>query len=325
MFPPIDLSRWNRISIGLGGFAWAIVVLARLSSWFGFDDLNLLLLLALCVITPLTIPLVPLSKKRGVLGGLIGLALFLQPFATLIGAVSLFSQRGVLAAGEAVGWLLFTGLLALIGLFLLIQRYDRRLAEASIAAALIYLPIGGAWLVLDRLGLRPLGFSQTTVLLTAVHFHFITLAALIITGLTGRALPAGGGAGQMYRVLASCMLVSPLLVAVGITITQVTGMRLLESAAAILLALCLALIALFTLRFIVPATSSPLARGLLSVSSTAVVLTMLLAGAYALGNATGRWSITISQMIVAHGWINALVFGLCGLLGWRLRYEQRED
>jgi hypothetical protein len=51
---------------------------------------------------------------------------------------------------------------------------------------------------------------------------------------------------------------------------------------------------------------------------------MLVAGAYALGTATGAWTITVSQMIVVHGWINALAFGLCGLLGWRLKMRRKE-
>jgi hypothetical protein len=52
---------------------------------------------------------------------------------------------------------------------------------------------------------------------------------------------------------------------------------------------------------------------------------MLFACAYALGAATRIWTITISQMILAHGWVNALVFGLCGLLGWRLRSAQGKE
>lgn len=204
---------------------------------------------------------------------------------------------------------------------MLLQRSGRQFGTAIFAVALIYVPIGGAWLVLDRLGLQPLGFSQTTVLLTAVHFHFITLTALMMTGLTGQVIQQRqrGGPWQLYRVLIGCMLVAPLLVATGITVTQVTGRRELESTAATLFALCLILIALFTLRFIVPATAPLLARGLLLVSSASVVFTMLFASAYALGTVTRLWTITISQMILVHGWVNALVFGMCGLLGWWFR------
>ena len=323
----LDLTRWNRISIGLGGIVWIMIVLARLFGWIVLDDLKLILLLALCVITPLAVPLVSLPKEHRTLCDLACLVIFLQPFATLIGGASLLLGTGSLAAAAAAVWLLFTVLIAAIGVMLLLQKSGRQLTYASLAVALIYVPIGSTWLVLDRLGIRPLGFSQTTILLTAVHFHFITLAALIITGLTGRAIQATqcGVLWKIYRIMACCMLIDPLLVAAGITITQVTGMYLLESVTAILLALCLILIALFNLRFIVPTTTPLLARGLLIFSSTAVVFTMLFASAYALGDATRIWTITISQMIMVHGWVNALVFGLCGLLGWRLRIEQGKE
>ncbi len=320
----LDLTRWNRISTGFGGIAWLCILFIRLFGWMDLSDLQLILLLAVCVITPLAVPLVTLPRKNGLLRNLVGIVLFIQPFATLIGGASLLMGRGLFDAAIAMVWLLFTVLIALIGLLLLFQKSGRRLVKASMAVAFIYLPIGGIWFVLDRLGMHPLGFSETTVLLTAVHFHFITLAALMITGLTGRAIEATrqGMPWIIYRVLAGCMLVTPLLVATGITTTQVTGSHVLETNAACLFASCMILIALFHIRFIVPTTASLLARCLLLFSSTAIVITMLIAGAYAIGDATGAWTITISQMILIHGWVNALVFGVCGLLGWRIRIEQ---
>lgn len=321
-----NLVRWNRISFGLGGTIWMIIALARLLGWIVLDDLKLILLLALCVITPLVLPLVPLTKEKRSLCELADRITFLQPFATLIGGISLLSDRGFLATTEALVWLLFTMLIALFGAMVLLQKNGRQLVTAIFAVALIYVPIGSTWLVLDRLSLQPLGFGQTTVLLTAVHFHFITLVALIMTGLTGQVIQEKqrGIPWRLYRVLTACMLINPLLVATGITVTQVTGTHWLESAAAMLFALCLILIALFTLRFIVPAIAPLLARGLLLVSSASVVFTMFFAGAYALGTATRLWTITISQMILVHGWINALVFGACGLLGWWFRHTQGE-
>ena len=319
-----DPKRWNRISLGLGGTVWMLIVLAGMLHWMTPGSLELLLLLALCVITPLAIPLVLIPKENRLLSDLAMLVLFLQPFASFFGGISILSDRGGLAGAFAIIWLFFTLLIALIGMLLLLQKSDRRLSIACLALALIYLPIGSTWLVLDRLRVQPLGFSQTTVLLTAVHFHFITLAALLMIGLIGQSMQATqqSRAWKMYRVLALCMLINPLLVATGFTVTQVTGMHALESAAAILLAMCMILIALFNLKLVVPATASLLARGLLIVSSTAVVITMLFACAYALGEATGLWEISISNMILVHGWVNAIVFGFCGLLGWRLRRAQ---
>jgi hypothetical protein len=115
------------------------------------------------------------------------------------------------------------------------------------------------------------------------------------------------------------MLLSPAFVATGHIVTQLTGMDGVESCAALVQAISLILIALLTLRFLVSGATPRLAQGLLAASSVAVFATMLLAASFAVGAATGAWVITVNQMIAAHGVTNALAFGFCGLLGWRLR------
>jgi hypothetical protein len=317
-----DLIRWNRVSVGFGGILWMLMVFASIRGWLVLSDLEVILLLALLFITPLAVPLISFSRKNRLSGALYRLVILLQPFAALIGGASFLAGAGLLAGAAAAVWFLFTAVIAVLGIARLSRKGGVSLADVCLSAALVYLPIGGAWLVVARLGLQPLGFSQTTVQLTAVHFHFITLAALIITGLIGQAVQAGA-AQTVYRVAAIGMLVNPLLVAAGITLTQLTGVRFLESAAAVLLALSLMLLALFSLRFILPITSPLLARGLVAVSSAVVFCAMVFACAYAFGEATKAWTIPIAVMIAAHGWMNALGFGLCGLLGWRLKLAAR--
>lgn len=320
-----QLARWNRFEVAMGGSVWLLIVLARAFGWLELGDLDVILLFALGVIAPLALPLVLSDQRKGELASfpaeLSRLALLIYPGAALLGGASLLLKPNPLAGGLACVWLLYTALLALIGLCQLQATRNHSLAETSLALALVYLPIGGAWLVASRLGLRPLGFSPTTVELTAVHFHYIMLAALILTGLLGRAMQdfALGRPRQLYRLAAVGMLIAPLLVAAGITLTQVTGSHVVESCSASLLALSLLGVSLLSLRYLAPTTQPPLARSLLVISSVAVFFTMLLAVAYAVGAATGAWTITVSQMIVAHGWINALAFGFCGLMGWRLR------
>jgi YndJ-like protein len=322
----LDTAGWTRACVGIGGVLWALVALAWAFGLVRLDALEVLLLLALFVITPLAVSLAPFPSDSRLPRDLKRLIDIAWPGAALAGGASFLVRAGPLAAAVAAVWLLFTALLALAGVIWLFHARGISLADACLALALVYLPSGAAWFVLARLGSQPLGFSQTTVLLTAVHFHFITLAALILTGLTGRAVGAHhvGWPRTAYRVAAVGMLIDPLLVAAGITLTQVTGIRFPESAAAILLALSLLLIAALSLRFVVPATTPPLARGLLAVSGASVFLTMALACAYAVGAATGAWAITIPQMIAAHGWVNALGFGFCGLLGWRVRLNGTE-
>lgn len=320
-----DVTRWSRVSAAWGAALWALLALSWALGLTRLDPLELALLLAFFVIIPLATPLALSSPhSASPLDRLPRLVALAQPLAALAAATSFLPPRGLLTAACGSLWLLFTLLVALAGASRLIRSPARSLAETCLAAALIYLPVGAIWFVLARLDAHPLGFSRTTVLLTAVHFHFVTLAALVLTGLTGRALPAMGQPRTIYRLAAGGMLVAPLLVAGGITITQLSGVRAPESIAAALLALCLMLVAALSLRYVVPAKRPPLARALLTVSGASVLLAMLLASGYAIGNVTNAWTITIPEMIAVHGSLNALGFGLCGLLGWRLSIDNDE-
>jgi hypothetical protein len=291
------------------------------------SDLQIVLLLALFVITPLAVPLVLRPKEDRFLSQLFALVLFLQPLASLLGGVAFFLNTGLLAALFAVVWFLFTGLLATCGLVRIRQMLSLRrmsLADLCLAVAWLYLPVGSTWMVLACWGLQPLGFGVHTDQLTAVHFHFIALAALVITGLTGQTIQATqhGMFRTAYRIAVLGVLIDPLLVAAGLTFAQVTGLQFLDTAPADLLALSLILLSLLGLRFVVPTTTSRFAQVLLILSYTTIFFTMFFAGAYTLGVATGIWTITIPQMIAIHGLENALVFGFCGLVGWRIRIEQ---
>lgn len=325
-----DWARWNRVSLGFGSCVWGVVVLASLFGLLLLDDLQIVLLLALFVLAPLAIPLALPPKEGRLLSQLAALVLVFQPLASMLGSVAFFLQTGLLAAAFAAVWFLFTGLLALLGLLRLysIARQQRpSLSDLCLLAVWLYLPVGSAWMVLARWGLQPLGFGVHTDLLTAVHFHVIALGALIITGLTGRVLQASrvtqhSMVRTAYRIATLGVLIDPLLVAAGLTLAQITGLHFLDTAPADLLALSLILISLLGLRLVVPTTTSRFAQVLLVLSYTTVFFTMLFAGAYALGVATGAWTLTIPQMILIHGLENALIFGFCGLLGWRIRVGQ---
>ncbi|GCE09831.1 YndJ family transporter [Dictyobacter aurantiacus] len=327
-----DLASWNRVSLGFGGCAWGMATLASVIGWLRLSDLQIVLLLALFVITPLAMTLVLRPKEDRSLPQPAALMLFMQPLASLLGGTSFFLPMGLFAAAFAAIWLFFTVLLALIGLVRLCQFHHQQLlslANLCLTGAWLYLPIGSTWMLLARWGLQPLGFGVHTDLLTAVHFHFIALAALIITGLTGQMIQTTRITQHKifrttYRIAALGVLIDPLLVAAGLTMAQVANLPSLDTAPADLLALSLLLISLLGLRFVVPTTTSRLAQVLLTLSYTTIFFTMLFAGAYALGDATGAWTITIPQMILIHGLENALGFGFCGLLGWRIRSEQRK-
>jgi hypothetical protein len=240
--------------------------------------------------------------------------MYAQPAAALLIVGSFLLPPGPLAALLAGPWLLVTGLVALFGLWRLLPRGLGSAAEVCLDAGLLYLPIGGAWLVLARLGARPLDFPDVIVLLTAVHFHYAGFIAPLLTAMAGRALPANGGwARQAYRAVAAGIIVGSPLLAVGFTLSP-----MLRLVAALILAASVFGLAALTLGVVIPAIQPGATRWLLGVSATAVMLPMLLVGFYAVGEFTGDPIVTIPQMAQIHGWLNAVGFALCGLLGWTL-------
>jgi hypothetical protein len=238
-----------------------------------------------------------------------------QPFASLLGAATFAFPIGLAGGAFAAIWLLFTGLSALYGLMrLLPRRFNTPLEEVCASLALMYWPVGAGWLVASRFGMHPLGFGDVVVLLTAMHFHFIPLVALTSAGMIGRVLHRErAGIWSVYRTAAMGLMISPVFIALGITYWLV-----LESVAAIVLALCMIVLAVLCLVSVLPTIQALRPRLLIGLSALSVLATMGFAAAYALGRLTGAWAISIPTMVQFHGWINGIGFGLAGLVGWNI-------
>jgi hypothetical protein len=212
-----------------------------------------------------------------------------------------------------LSWLLFAGIVALSGMARLFEHAGRDAAELCIDVSMLLLPIGGFWLAMARFGARPLGFGDTIVLLTAVHFHYAGFALLMLTGLAGRWLRVGAPqVWRIFRVVAAGIIAGVPLVALGITFS-----RELELLAVLLLASSVLGLAVLTLTAIVPRLTRRAARRLLAISALSSIATMLLATGYVGGSIVGL-GLTIPQMVLAHGAVNAFGLVLCGLLAWTL-------
>jgi hypothetical protein len=167
------------------------------------------------------------------------------------------------------------------------------------------------------LGANPLGFGDTIVLLTAVHFHYAGFVVSILAGMAGRALVSSTSAlRSIFRLAAAGIGMGVPLVALGITFS-----RVLEVAAVFTLAASLVLLALLGIFGVLPRLRSRLARALLAISAAAAIWTMSLSVMYATGAITGH-AITIPQMALAHGAVNAFGLALCGLLAWTIERGQ---
>jgi hypothetical protein len=271
-----------------------------------------LLLLAVLVLAPLALGLVA-PGHPGQPAGWWRLAICAQPFAAAAVVAAFLLPAGLLAGMLALSWLLLAGIIALLGVTRFCARAGFDAAELCIDASLLLLPVGGFWLAMARFGLRPLGFGDTIVLLTAVHFHYAGFALLLLAGLAGRRLRAAAPAmSRSFRLIAAGLVAGVPLVALGITFS-----RVLEILAVLLLASSVLLLALLTLVAIVPRLGSQPARVLLAISALASIATMLLAAGYAAGSVVGL-ALTIPQMVLAHGLVNAFGLVLCGLLAWTI-------
>jgi len=314
--------RWSRTSTLAGGFLW-LALLLPLSNWVELPVesggetwlIQRLLLLSMLVFTPLTLSLLATPAPDGATPRVFRAAVLIQPFAAFLAVLSFHTRTGLAAALMTLGWMLLTGAIALFGLWRLWQRWTMRksllpMEELCIDAGLGYVTVGSGWLFLSRWGLNPLEFSDTIVLLTAVHFHYAGFAAPILTGLAGRKIQSGI-ARRFYLPAAAVVIAGPPLVAAGITVS-----RTVEVFSAVALALSLFVLALLILFVIVPALKSRPGQLLLTMSAMSVIVTMIFACLYAFGRFTGVTTVTIPLMAQIHGISNALGFVLCGLLGW---------
>jgi hypothetical protein len=301
-------------STGTGTAIWlAILVVQLLSGSTILSVVNILLALAVLVITPIALILVAAPNRTGSYPKLYTSAVVLQPPAALLVAVAIFQEPGIIAALLVLPWLLFTGVTAAHGLVRLVSTLPP-IEELAIDIGLIYVAIGGAWLFLSRAGFSIPGFREPIITLTAIHFHYTSLAALIMTGLTGRFLLHHESPGKRgYSLAALGVIIGPALVAMGITSSIIV-----ETIATILFSLSLATVAGLTLFEIVPRKGVCWQSVFLSLSSVTVLFTLFFAVAYVLGRLSAGWTLTIPTMIQLHGWTNAIGFGLLGLLGWAM-------
>ncbi|MEO7913206.1 MAG: YndJ family transporter [Roseiflexaceae bacterium] len=304
--------RWHHVSALVGALAWLLLLVRLPADLPTIFLITQLLLLAVLVFVPLALGLVAASRSAYA-GGCLWLAVRVQPFAAAAVVLAFLLPLGVLAGGLALSWLLFTGIVALLGVMRFLNSDGQDTAELCINVSLLLLPIGGFWLVMARFGVRPLGFGDTIVLLTAVHFHYAGFALLMLAGLAGRWLRVGvPQIWRIFRLVAAGLIAGVPLVALGITFS-----RLLELLAVLLLASSVLGLALLTLVVIVSGLARYAARVLLAISALASIATMLLAVGYAGGSMLG-FALTIPQMVLSHGAVNAFGLVLCGLLAWTI-------
>lgn len=263
----------------------------------------------------------------GALAGVVPLALRLPAAASLrprrldwvvalgaVAAASLLLEAGAAAAAAAATWFLVPAVMLWRQL---VPVDPRRIArELAVVVPAGYLLVGAGWLVLSRYGARPLGFGDTIVQLTAVHFHYAGFVAPLLTLQVVRRLERDAArAASLARGALWGVVAATPLTAAGITFSAALG-----AAGAILFAVSLTVAAVLVLLFVVRRTQI-LPALLLGTSAMSVLASMVLAVLYASAQWLGTPGPSLPVMARTHGVLNALGFSVAGILGWVLQRE----
>ncbi|MGI5472065.1 YndJ family protein [Streptomyces sp. CA-132043] len=231
-----------------------------------------------------------------------------------LGAVSLWLPRGPAATALAACYAAATLALALLVPRRLLRTRSLAPREIAVLTALATPAVAGLALTAERYGTELFGFSLRMLSLTVPHFHFAGFAAALVAGLACRAADTPAA-----RCAALGVPAGTLLVLAG----YFTG-EWVEFAGAAVLSCGMWLVGLATLRGARAAGRTT--RALSAVSAATLVVTMLLALSWALGEASGLPHPTLTWMAATHGVGNALGFALCALLAARrLQHSTRTE
>ncbi|MEO0563255.1 MAG: YndJ family protein, partial [Chloroflexota bacterium] len=299
----------------VGVILWVLLAVLGFFEQIPLTEIERLLCFGILVTTPLGLRIAIQPDRAGRIPQYYRQTLRFYPVAALAAVLSMLLTHQIFAGICALIWTMVTISASCYGLHRLLPRPLVAVDELSIDFGLIYMTIGGIWLSAYAFGYPLLSFDPTTVILTAVHFTFISPGALVIMGMIGRSLN-GSRAWLFFCWVAGFAIASPALVALGITFTQFAGRLWLEAGAVIILAgSFLILSALYTVGGL---PEHLLARVLILPSVGALLITMGFALAYSLGRFTGWWSVPLQSMIRWHGWLNAVGFIGAGLLAWNI-------
>ena len=283
------------LQTALGAVLWITWAVLVRPEWTA-----VLLLLSPFVLVPLGLRLAASDETGPDAPSIRSLSRLTVPLA-LTAAASFMPDAGWLAALLSVPWLVFTALIALAGLGRTLSR--KHLLEPGIGAdaGLMFVVVGGAWLTISRAGLNPLGFSDAIVQLTAVHFHYAGFALPIVAGFTAT------------RLQRSALVPIAVIVGVPLTAAGITAGGWLEWVAAT--AMALAGIATAALLIRCGANARGVARALTITAGVALATGMTLAIGWAWAVRFGWNFLGLESMAATHGSLNALGFGLLGLIG----------
>ncbi|MCC6726581.1 MAG: YndJ family transporter [Saprospiraceae bacterium] len=304
----LEFARKYRISIG--GLLWLLWVLAKHPHPLHQDWGKGLLLLAALVVVPLATEVLtrtaPFSNAQ-----ILRRIITWQLPAAMSFALAFSMESGWLAMLLALPWEAVLLAMAWCGLTELKKGAWREAVGFSLSAGLALLSVAAAWAVVERLGVYPLGFSPDIVFLTIAHFHFAGFVLPVLAGLATRQL----GQPILSQILCYMAVFAVGLLAVGITLTHLGIDSDWEMASAWFMAISAAGIAVLHLRLVFQKSIVLKIRLLWLCSAMALLCGMVLAGLYGSRFIAPVAWLDIPMMRALHGTLNAVGFGLCGVIG----------
>lgn len=320
---------WLRALVGLS--LWVAAWLAFRPEW----ALALLWLGAL-VHVPLALGLIlTCQDKHSPTARLLGFTAWAQLPAALL-LVAAFAP-GLEGVWPALPWIALTGLCGAAGAWRLGALGLRR-AGALADWGLVLFAVSGAWTGACAMQWPAFGFAPVIVLLAGVHQLYAGLvlqvvSARVVAGFARRGSgPVSPAKRGLTPLVAAAVSLGNLLVAAGITASRLGAPGWFEACCAFFYAGCVIVLGWMQLYHALrPGSGLPLAsRVLLVVADLSLGTAMTLAIIFAWGIWRGYPTQTVPQMIVWHGTLNAVGFGLCALVGWMLsdaefRMQQRKQ
>jgi hypothetical protein len=172
------------------------------------------------------------------------------------------------------------------------------------------LSVATTWLLIDRLGYQPFGFSSWILLLTATHFHYAGFALILSLSLFLYQYPQN----RLAKILSIAVIVGIVLTATGITLNQVFHIHFVETISGVFMSIVAACCG--WLFFKNASSKIGVTRYLWRIGGVCLIMAMSLAFLYALRSVWIIPFINIPFMQAVHGTTNALGFGTLTLLGY---------
>jgi hypothetical protein len=303
-----DRSGTTKRTLVFGAAVWLLLVAATRIGWLRLDFVELLFLIAPWIVVPTATRLLP-ELQHSPFARWFVRSVRLQLVAAALATLSFFLPPDRNAGLLAAPWFLICAAWACDGLLRLWTHRTNSFAQICFAAGEMYLAVGGAWLVASRVGMQPAGFVEPIVLLTAVHFHFAGFLCCVFAGLTYRQLRESHWA-KLIGIALLGTVSGPGMLAIGFMIGP--KVKLFAALLVVIgqggLAIGMARIAWANIRSV--------AGIALQVAALCVVAGMALAALWALGEYPLHPFADLYRMERIHGTLNAIGFGVAGLIGW---------